>query len=411
MTENQTGSLFALVSRQGESSWVSCQSITRNLISAYKSLFHDIKLIPFPKVVNDFTCRTFAEELNRSGIQKIIFVDHQPCPADLIKYLNPEIEMVAHLFGDFMLQLSSWQQIERSHYRIHFITASERQAKLVKQFFFNDQKVSVIPFALEEDFFPREEEFNEQDRPYQFIYAGRLNYQKNILELIEAFLIFKKAFHENAVLKIVGMPDILGIPYLGREILPGTFAHQFNQLLEKLNDPHDVQYLGILTRSELRSLYLESDCFISMSAYNDEDYGMAVAEALACGLPCLLSDWGGYAGFKSHFPEDVKTISLDKNLKPQASVLAKKIFQFASTPYSLEKRRKLSQLVKETLSVEATAGKIDSLTSVAEFEGWNDLLDQVVGYFAMMPGSPFSGGDGNYSNLYHKLYACYRGEE
>ncbi|MGZ3807168.1 MAG: glycosyltransferase, partial [Bacteriovorax sp.] len=42
-----------------------------------------------------------------------------------------------------------------------------------------------------------------------------------------------------------------------------------------------------------------SDMFISLSLYHDEDYGMSPAEAMACGLPTLLTDWGGYSSFAS----------------------------------------------------------------------------------------------------------------
>jgi len=39
---------------------------------------------------------------------------------------------------------------------------------------------------------------------------------------------------------------------------------------------------------------------VSLSLYHDEDFGMSPAEAALCGLPLVLTDWGGYAGFRDY---------------------------------------------------------------------------------------------------------------
>jgi len=50
--------------------------------------------------------------------------------------------------------------------------------------------------------------------------------------------------------------------------------------------------------------------------HNDEDYGMTCAEAQACGLPAILTDWAGFSGFNLDIPNAVRYIPV--RLSPQA---------------------------------------------------------------------------------------------
>jgi len=49
-----------------------------------------------------------------------------------------------------------------------------------------------------------------------------------------------------------------------------------------------TNFLGHIPRSELRAEHESHDVFVAPSAH--EGHGIAVDEALACGLPCLLTD-------------------------------------------------------------------------------------------------------------------------
>ena len=59
---------------------------------------------------------------------------------------------------------------------------------------------------------------------------------------------------------------------------------------------------------DLKTIYNACDCFVSLSTYHDEDYGMSVIEALSCGLPLVLSDWAGYSGFQSRAVDAIKYV-------------------------------------------------------------------------------------------------------
>ncbi len=397
-----------LFTRENPSDWVSCQSITKNLVEAYQKNLSSLSLKNLPNELDPYFIEQCVQEINEKQIKRIIFVDHFPCPGPIIAKLDHDLEIIVHLFGDFMLQLEKWRSVgEKSN--LKFIAASHKQAKLVKNFIKDECRVDVLAFPLEEEFFSFESETHEKNL-VNFIYAGRLNHQKNVLELIEGFINFKQNFNSAAKLKIVGLSDNLGIPYLGKEILPGTFAHQYHQLINTTHVKDDIEYIGPLERDQLRNLYLQSDCFISMSTYNDEDYGMAVAEALACGLTCLLSDWGGYSNFKTIAPEYVELIKIDEqSLKPDLTQLCKTLFKMEQNLSKGVDRQKISQQAYRELSVSAISEKIKSevLSRESLFTGWNSTLDEVIGQFALMPRAPFSNGKGEYSKLYRQLYRCY----
>src|SRR5690606_17477950 len=54
---------------------------------------------------------------------------------------------------------------------------------------------------------------------------------------------------------------------------------------------------GSLPNKELKGVYQGADYLVNLSVHNDEDYGMSVAEAQCSGLPGIITDWGGLAGF------------------------------------------------------------------------------------------------------------------
>lgn len=57
-------------------------------------------------------------------------------------------------------------------------------------------------------------------------------------------------------------------------------------------------FTGTLTHSKLATLYASSDVFLFPSV--SETYGNVVAEAMACGLPCVIADGGGSQDFIRH---------------------------------------------------------------------------------------------------------------
>lgn len=55
--------------------------------------------------------------------------------------------------------------------------------------------------------------------------------------------------------------------------------------------PGNVKILGSLGRNELRNEYLKADVFLFLTHFPAEGFSCALLEAMASGLPCVVTDW------------------------------------------------------------------------------------------------------------------------
>lgn len=112
--------------------------------------------------------------------------------------------------------------------------------------------------------------------PPTFVFVGRLVPAKDPQTLLEAFASVRAEL-PSARLRIVGEgPLQLALEaFRARRALDG------------------VEFLGFVDQRALISLYAAADCFVLPSTY--EPYGVVVLEAMAAGLPVVLSDRVGSA--------------------------------------------------------------------------------------------------------------------
>ena len=153
------------------------------------------------------------------------------------------------------------------------------------EFKISEDKIVVIPAGIDIDRF----DINKRDKAYfeQFgipkdatiaLYVGRVTKEKNIEFLIEVWKnVYKKGF--NTWLVLVGS---------------GSFLKRQNELLE-----YNIKFLGHRDRDELSIIYPSSDFFIFPS--NTDTLGQVVIEAMANGLPVLVSNMGGPKSLVTNF--------------------------------------------------------------------------------------------------------------
>jgi glycosyltransferase involved in cell wall biosynthesis len=67
-----------------------------------------------------------------------------------------------------------------------------------------------------------------------------------------------------------------------------------NAVLSLQNNGVNISITGFLNQSEIVKAYVAADCLVLPSDYN-ETWGLVVNEAMACGIPAIVSDQCGSA--------------------------------------------------------------------------------------------------------------------
>jgi glycosyltransferase involved in cell wall biosynthesis len=109
-----------------------------------------------------------------------------------------------------------------------------------------------------------------------FLYAGKLEPKKRIMDLLQAFAIAAKIAC-NMHLLVVGTGALM------------EEAKRFT-CEKKLS----VSFAGFLNQSEIARAYVAGDCLVLPSDFG-ETWGLVVNEAMACGRPAIVSDRVGCA--------------------------------------------------------------------------------------------------------------------
>lgn len=112
----------------------------------------------------------------------------------------------------------------------------------------------------------------EPSGPCTFLFAGATIHRKGIDVLLDAFAMLQEKLPGKARLVVVG---------------PRGDSHA---LLERPGIG-DVDVRPAVAQAELSQMYREADCFVLPSRH--DSFGMAVLEAMACGLPAIVSEMVG----------------------------------------------------------------------------------------------------------------------
>ena len=112
------------------------------------------------------------------------------------------------------------------------------------------------------------------DEEYEACFVGRLDIRKGIIELVDVWKGVASVL-PNAKLAIVG--------YAQEHVLTNL-----SEIIGSHNLDKNIVFLGPLSDERMYGVIKKSKLFITMSA--SEGWGMAIAEALACGVPVVCYD-------------------------------------------------------------------------------------------------------------------------
>ena len=138
------------------------------------------------------------------------------------------------------------------------------QKKLQKAFNIEDDSVEILPPGLDMSEFEKIEPFQKEGKT--ILYVGRLEAYKGVQYIIEALLRIKE----------------YGLVIIGE----GPYEKNLKTLSQKLESGR-INWLKNISRKSLLRYYKSADVFVMLSKH--ESYGISVAEALACGTPCVVA--------------------------------------------------------------------------------------------------------------------------
>lgn len=225
--------------------------------------------------------------------------------------------------GD-LYKLTKWSEYSIENVT-HLVTISNFTKKdLIKNYKISKDKITVAYPGYDEDFYKPlndkdkiskiKEKYNSGDN--YIIYIGTIQPRKNLLRLIEAF---RKI--ENLKLVIVGKTS-----GEGKE---GWMYKDILELPEKLGISEKIEFTGYVEKDELVYLLNGAKAFILPSLW--EGFGIPVVEAMACGVPVIVSNVSslpeivGDAGLlvnpksADQIEQAIRTINTDKKLQEKLS--------------------------------------------------------------------------------------------
>lgn len=123
-----------------------------------------------------------------------------------------------------------------------------------------------------------------REKPENVLLVGNLEKRKGVLEAVRA-------------LACSGLPRA-ALTVVGGEDLEPDYARQVRRLAERTGLRGRVRFQGRLGDRELRAAYESADVFLLPSRW--EGYGMAIAEAMATGLPVISTTAGAIPDLVVH---------------------------------------------------------------------------------------------------------------
>ncbi|MDF2773161.1 MAG: hypothetical protein K0S86_2656 [Geminicoccaceae bacterium] len=253
--------------------------------------------------------------------------------------------------SEWSLRHRAWKKrpyytlLERSHLEgaaaIHVTSQSE--AGDVARLGFGD-RARVIPLgvAVPERKIQRSP---ASDRPLRVLFLSRLHEKKNIPTLLRALA---AATSPRIQLTIAGDGD-------------ANYRAGLSAMVGELGLADRVRFVGHVDGTAKQALLTESDCFVLPSAH--ENFGLAVAEALAAALPVIVSPGVALA-------EVVADAGAGVVVEPNDHALATTLAWAAGHPASLiEMGERAWHLARRSLSWDASCGRlVDLYTEIAPRE-------------------------------------------
>ena len=199
---------------------------------------------------------------------------------DLIPWLYPEFTPKAKKTKfNWLFKAVMKKAVKRAD---RIIAVSENTAQDIQKCFnISGDKIRVVYNGIEQEYFNAAKNTKKTSNPISdklekgyILFVGRSEPYKNLLGLVKAYDILVKKYNIPNKLLIVGERD--------------PRYPQVPELVDKLGLKDKVIFFGYAEQKEVMGLYLNAGVLAMPSFY--EGFGLPVTEAMACGVPVVVSN-------------------------------------------------------------------------------------------------------------------------
>jgi len=165
------------------------------------------------------------------------------------------------------------------------ITTTEAGKRALIHEAVDDRKIRILPNSIDTALFtPSQKDASKVNLPeglnetFNILFVGKINIQKGVPWLLQAFYKLRKRYSDMRLILV------------GKNYLPTEFLSRF------IINQKGVHYIPWLPYLKMPGVYNLSDVVILPSVpmvNNEEQFGMAVLEAMACAKPSIVTDIGG----------------------------------------------------------------------------------------------------------------------
>ncbi|MGI0492606.1 glycosyltransferase family 4 protein [Alkalinema pantanalense CENA528] len=224
----------------------------------------------------------------------------------IVRWLNPKIKIVLHMHCEWLTKLDQTLLAPRLHQTNLIIGCSEFITNGIRQRFpeIADRCHTVLNGVNTSYFRPANNRSSAppSTQPLKILYIGRLSPEKGIHVLLDAFEQVHRQF-PDVQLDVIGPQEVLPMGFLidmdddpqvlalERFYPESEWQQYLHQWQRSRPAGQQVRFVGNVKFYDLPQHYQTADLFVFPSVCN-EAFGLPVAEAMAAGLPVIVSDKG-----------------------------------------------------------------------------------------------------------------------
>lgn len=225
-------------------------------------------------------------KLYRKHSYDVVILESRPGYATRIKEISPNSKVVVHLHNDWMSDINGEKLLLARKSIDLVITVSDFIKKRV-QVINDGLKVQTVHNGIDLAHIYSAHPFDRAKFGFRqddviLVYSGRINKEKGVAELVDAFL----QLQHYDKLKLL----IIGSSFFGEDIHPDTFIESLKQSVNSVKDR--IVFTGFVPYNQIPSYLKVADIAVIPSIW-DDPFPTTVLEALACGLPIVATKSGG----------------------------------------------------------------------------------------------------------------------